>query len=111
MRKSSKFIKLRATYPISFELQTVLTEHFLSSVPKPTKQTRRPRPKPKTAPTPEAPQTKPGKCGFLVTGVFSEDLGKLLARPILEAMWGGGTVQSTAAPAAVGKSVGVLSGS
>lgn len=44
----------------------VVTEDFLSSAPKTSKRTRRPRPKPKTTPTTEAPQTKLGKCGFLV---------------------------------------------
>lgn len=43
---------------------SVVTEGFLSSAPKPPKQTRRPRPKPKTTTTTEAPQTKLGKCGL-----------------------------------------------
>lgn len=46
-----------------------ITEGFLSSAPKTSKRTRRPRPKLKTTTTPEAPQTKPGNCGFLIKGL------------------------------------------
>ena len=55
--------------PFTSELCTLVTKGFLSLAPKISKRTRRPRPKHKTTPTTEAPQTKPGNCGFLVKGV------------------------------------------
>lgn len=55
--------------PVASEHRLLITEGFLSSAPKTSKRTRRPRPKPKTTPTTKAPQTRPGKCGFLVKRV------------------------------------------
>lgn len=53
--------------PLASKLcNSVVTKGFLSSAPKTSKRTRRPRPKHKTTPTSEAPQTKLGNCGFLV---------------------------------------------
>lgn len=54
---------------LASKLDSVVTEDFLPSAPKTSKRTRRPRPKHKTTPTSEVPQTKLGKCGFLVKGV------------------------------------------
>lgn len=54
---------------LASELDSVVIEDLPSSAPKTSKRTRRPRPKHKTTPTTEVPQTKLGKCGFLVKGV------------------------------------------
>lgn len=50
-------------------MNSEVTEGFLSSAPKTSKRTRRPRPKLKTTTTPETPRTKLGKCGFLIKGL------------------------------------------
>lgn len=68
----------------TFSFQTmdsVVTKGFLSSAPKTSKRTRRPRPKHKTTPTSEAPKKKLGNCGFLVKGVVLEALGSLGLMP------------------------------
>ncbi|KAK2495665.1 hypothetical protein MC885_012634 [Smutsia gigantea] len=57
--------------PVTFRTETWAT----TQAPKTSKRTRRPRPKSKTTPTPEAPQTKSGKCGFLVKGMSSLESG------------------------------------
>lgn len=54
----------------------IITEGFLSSAPKTSKRTRHPRPKSKTTPSTEAPQTKLGKCGFLVKGLRPSSVGE-----------------------------------
>lgn len=46
----------------------VIIKDFLSSAPKTSKRTRRPRPKAKTTTTAEAPLTKPGKLSFWSQG-------------------------------------------
>lgn len=55
-------------------IDSTVTEGFFSSAPKPSKRTR--RPKQKTTPTTEAPQTKLGKCGFMVKGLGPNSFGE-----------------------------------
>ena len=54
---------------------SVVTEDFLSSAPKPSKRTRRPRLRSKPTTT-KAPQTKLGKCGFLGKGLSPSSFGE-----------------------------------
>ena len=65
-------------------MNSEVTEGFLSSAPKTSKRTRRPRPKLKTTTTPEAPHTKPGKCGFLVKGLRPCSSGEPGVAPVVE---------------------------
>lgn len=86
MRKSNiSFRKSRAvchgTYS-SWTTNSIVTESFLSPAPKTSKRTRRPCPKPKTTPTPEAPRFKPGKCGFSLKEWVLAALGSLGLMPV-----------------------------